>query len=41
MAERLFLYIDILGFSELIKDLPKVEQIYAIIDRLNVFRHAP
>jgi len=41
MTERLFLYIDILGFSELIEDVGKVEQIYSIIDGLNVFQHAP
>lgn len=37
--KRLFLYIDILGFSELVKDDTIVKKVYEIIDRLNVFRH--
>lgn len=41
MNERLFLYIDILGFSELINDVNKVERVYNHIDRLNVFSHSP
>ncbi|MGH6812728.1 MAG: hypothetical protein ACREDM_10400 [Methylocella sp.] len=41
MTERLFLYVDILGFSELIEDVTKVEQVYSIIDSLNVFEHSP
>ena len=41
MTERLFLYIDILGFSELTEDVANVEQVYSNIAGLNVFSHAP
>jgi hypothetical protein len=37
--ERFFLYIDILGFSNLIRQKGKVEELYGIIDTLNVHRH--
>lgn len=36
MAERFFLYIDILGFKELINDKSAVTELYQIIDSLNV-----
>ena len=40
MEEKFLLYIDILGFSELVKKNPsKVEMIYNIIDNLNVHSH--
>lgn len=38
MTERYFLYIDILGFKELIQDSGIVEELYDIIDSLNVHR---
>jgi hypothetical protein len=41
MAGRLFLYIDILDFSSLICNKSRVEEMYNIIDQLNVFRHEP
>jgi hypothetical protein len=41
MADRLFLYIDILGFSQLVADRSRAEEVYNIIDELNVFSHAP
>lgn len=41
MEDRLFLYIDILGFSELVSKSSEVMQLYNIIDRLNVFEHEP
>jgi hypothetical protein len=37
--KRLFLYLDILGFSELVTDSEEIEDLYGIIDRLNVFEH--
>jgi hypothetical protein len=37
--ERFFLYIDILNFSNLIKQRGRVEELYDIIDSLNVHRH--
>ena len=38
--EKAFLYIDILGFGQLVKDnSPKTEKIFEIIDGLNVHRH--
>jgi len=39
MEKRLFLYLDILGFTELLKDPNDVEELYQIVDRLNVFSH--
>lgn len=40
MPERYLLYIDILGFADLVSaDARRVETIYAIIDALNVHRH--
>jgi len=40
MEEKTFLYIDILGFSNLIKSQPeKIDRIFRIIDRLKVHRH--
>lgn len=39
MSERLFLYIDILGFSDLVGKADVVEALYNKIDRLNVFGH--
>ena len=33
MGNTLFLYIDILGFSELIKEKPRVENLYRILDK--------
>ena len=41
MSQRLFLYIDILNFSNIITKPSKVKAIYRIIDELNVFRHEP
>ena len=38
MSERLFLYIDILGFKEMVKSDYDVTEIYRRIDRLNVHR---
>ena len=38
MAERFFLYIDILGFKEMIRDKSVVTDLYEIIDSLNVHR---
>jgi hypothetical protein len=37
--ERFFLYIDILNFSNLIRQRGKVEELYEIINKLNVHRH--
>jgi hypothetical protein len=39
LPERFFLYIDLLGFSELVIKGGSVQQIHDIIDRLNVHRH--
>ena len=40
MDNKYFLYIDILGFSDLVKDNPsEVDNIYKILDTLNVHRH--
>lgn len=40
MEEKYLLYIDILGFSDLVKDTPEqIECIYGVIDSLNVHRH--
>lgn len=40
MSQKYFLYIDILGFSELVSSNPEaVEELYQIIDDLNVHRH--
>ncbi len=39
MEQRLFLYLDILGFTDIIKKASDVEGIYKIIDDLNVFMH--
>lgn len=37
---RNFLYIDILGFSEMVQKQPcKIEKIFQIIDRLSVYKH--
>lgn len=36
MSERLFLYIDILGFSVLVHDEVAMEEIFSRIDKLNV-----
>ena len=36
MVQRLFLYIDILGFKDLVKSGSRVEELYRRIDRLNV-----
>lgn len=41
MEERLFLYIDILGFSELVDNPDRVREVYELIDNLHVFEHAP
>jgi hypothetical protein len=40
-TDHLFLYIDIVGFSELVPDKGKVQELYQIIDDLNVFSHEP
>lgn len=41
MTNKYLLYIDILGFAELVKEQPnKVERIYRIIDTLNVHKHS-
>jgi hypothetical protein len=40
MKERLFLYIDILGFSELIKSKKKVSRLYDIIDNARIHHDA-
>ena len=37
--ERFFLYIDILNFTKLINERGKVEELYEIINKLNVHRH--
>lgn len=38
--ERAFLYIDILGFGQLVRDnSSKIEKIFKIIDGLNVYTH--
>ncbi|MEJ5908144.1 hypothetical protein V7V80_26020 [Pseudomonas kermanshahensis] len=40
MTDRLLLYIDILGFTEMVrKDPRKVARVYSILDSLNVHRH--
>lgn len=40
MTERFLLYIDILGFTEMVKSEPrKVARIYSILDTLNVHKH--
>lgn len=39
MENKYLLYIDILGFTETIKDLSKTEEIFEIIDSLNVHQH--
>lgn len=39
MNKRLFLYIDILGFTEMLKHPQDVEELYEIIDSLNIFPH--
>jgi len=41
MNDRLFLYIDILGFSDLVNDTKLIKKIYKNIDELNVFTHGP
>ena len=41
MAHRYFLYIDILGFADMVGDKEKIKEIYDIIDGLNVFQNAP
>ena len=38
MQSRLFLYIDILGFSDLILHTEQVERLYAIVDKAALFR---
>lgn len=39
MTKHLFLYLDILGFTELLSDPEDVEDLYGVIDSLNVFKH--
>lgn len=39
LSKHLFLYLDILGFTEFLENPAEVEELYGIIDRLNVFRH--
>lgn len=40
MSQRYILYIDVLGFSEMVKSSPsKIGELYKIIDSLNVHRH--
>jgi len=41
MDEKLLLYLDILGFSELVSKPDEVKELYAIVDKLNVFSHKP
>lgn len=41
MDEKLLLYLDILGFSDLVPKPSEVEELYAIVDKLNVFSHKP
>ena len=41
MSQRLFLYIDILNFSNIIAQKGMAEKLYKIIDNLNVFDHDP
>jgi len=41
MDEKLLLYLDILGFSELVSKSAKVQELYSIVDKLNVFSHKP
>lgn len=41
MSQRFLLYIDILGFTEMVRREPrKVARVYAILDSLNVHRHS-
>lgn len=40
MPERFFLYIDILGFKELIKSGDDLSELFQIVDRLNVHKRA-
>lgn len=39
MSSKLFLYLDILGFSELVENPTHANEIYQIVDKLNVFTH--
>jgi hypothetical protein len=40
MTDKFLLYIDILGFTEMVRKEPrKIARIYSILDRLNVHRH--
>jgi len=39
ISDHLFLYLDILGFRELLADPSQVEELYAVVDSLNVFTH--
>ena len=40
MKEKFLLYIDILGFSDLVQRNPdKVKEIYNIVNKLNVYKH--
>ena len=39
MTRNLFLYLDILGFSDLVNDPKQVEELYGVIDGLHVFSH--
>lgn len=41
MAKRYFLYIDILGFANIVNDKEKIKDIYRTIDNLNVFANEP
>jgi hypothetical protein len=40
MPDKYLLYIDILGFSDLVQNDPhQIERIYGVLDSLNVHRH--
>ncbi|MBP9100497.1 MAG: hypothetical protein KBF68_03780 [Nitrosomonas sp.] len=41
MDEKLLLYLDILGFSDLVSKPSEVKELYEIVDNLNVFLHKP
>lgn len=41
MTKKLFLYLDILGFADLVSKPTEVKELYAIVDKLNVFSHKP
>lgn len=41
MADRYFLYIDILGFADLVGDKNRIREIYRIVDDLNVHNNRP